>query len=89
MFAQENEAKQKEPFLSNWSLERGGSSAVQGLSIKYDICIRLEWTLYPQKTLISDLKSILFKSNLETSSSHKNFLNWAAYLRAGGKLICD
>ena len=26
------------------------------------------------------LYSILFKSNLENSSIHKNFLNWAAYL---------
>ena len=26
--------------------------------------------------LLISLKSILFKSNLENSSSHKNFLNW-------------
>ena len=34
------------------------------------------------------IKSILFKGNLENSSSHKNFLNWAAYLHAGGTQIC-
>ena len=35
-----------------------------------------------------NLKFILFKSNLENSSSHKNFLNWAAYLRASSAQIC-
>ena len=33
------------------------------------------------------IKSILFKSNLENSSSHKNFLNLAAYLRASSSKI--
>ena len=62
---------------------------------------RNQWTFIPSKHTIptiafehwffqikfSELKSILFKNNLEKSSSHKDFLNWAAYLRAGGTQI--
>ena len=44
----------------------------------------LSWQL--KNRVIIRLKFILFKSNLENSSSHENSLNWAAYTHGGENL---
>ena len=42
-----------------------------------------------EKSFQHKLYFFFIKSNLENSSSHKIFLNWAAYLRVSSVQICD